>query len=767
VTHARSPIARVATAAIALTLGLGGALVAASPASATDFTVSSGADSGPGSLNEAIGFANADTFLDTITIDYAGTIALTTPLPDIQSDLTIIGTNGVIIDGAGTPLGTPGLEHTGCDTTLTVSGVTIRNFDGDGIHSTCGSLYLTTVESSGNGESGLYAYGSDAVSVIDSTFSSNGVQGIDIRGNTAGMQTTVTNVSVEDNGGTGAFIAENASGALAALSGITANDNAGPGIHLESNPGIITLTSAASSGNADGIQIYANGPAATSSVTVSNSTASGNVDFGVYVQAIEGGATASVSDVTADLNGNTNVYLSIVQGAGSTLNLTRVVGDSSVGSSGLYAWAQNSGQLSIADSEFSGNYGGGGSLGSDVSGEIHITGTEFSDNNLSTPFVQGGGLYTQCYRDASITVADSTVADNHAVEGGGIYAATGSCSVAITNTIISGNDASASDGGGIFVAGSADARAGFLLADSTVTGNTSGGDGGGLSFVGSGGASAGLSIQRTTISGNSAVGTGGGIALSNWGWNNDSDLPGVSIEQSTISGNDSATGAGIGADNQLTANAFGDSAELWLLNSTVSGNTASNFIGAVEFSAASDSSPMVIAHSTVVSNTGGSLGGVRVGQFGALSVYHSVIANNGTQDLVRGGVNTTLIPQYSLIEAPDASSLTTMGLFTGNISGVDPKLGALANNGGPTLTHLPLTGSPLIDAGDPAITGAPATDQRGFARIYQVIDIGAVETQALAATGTDAATPLTIGLVIAALGALMLFFAARRRSRGA
>jgi len=61
---------------------------------------------------------------------------------------------------------------------------------------------------------------------------------------------------------------------------------------------------------------------------------------------------------------------------------------------------------------------------------------------------------------------------------------------------------------------------------------------------------------------------------------------------------------------------------------------------------------------------------------------------------------------------------------------IDAHLGPLQNNGGPTLTHALLTGSPAINAGDN--TGAPATDQRGFPRIVGgIIDIGAYELQSL------------------------------------
>src|SRR5262249_34310098 len=61
---------------------------------------------------------------------------------------------------------------------------------------------------------------------------------------------------------------------------------------------------------------------------------------------------------------------------------------------------------------------------------------------------------------------------------------------------------------------------------------------------------------------------------------------------------------------------------------------------------------------------------------------------------------------------------------------IDPRLGPLADNGGPTLTHALLPGSPAIDAGNNAY--ATDFDQRGpgFPRIVNgLIDIGAFEFQ--------------------------------------
>jgi hypothetical protein len=100
------------------------------------------------------------------------------------------------------------------------------------------------------------------------------------------------------------------------------------------------------------------------------------------------------------------------------------------------------------------------------------------------------------------------------------------------------------------------------------------------------------------------------------------------------------------------------------------------------------------------------------------------------------------------------------GNLIGNISGltninvlqqtdlrnVNPLLGPLQDNGGPTPTMAILPGSPAIRAG--VTTDAPAADQRGFPRVVQgSIDIGAFQTQIGAATQLVVIAPssVTIG----------------------
>jgi hypothetical protein len=100
--------------------------------------------------------------------------------------------------------------------------------------------------------------------------------------------------------------------------------------------------------------------------------------------------------------------------------------------------------------------------------------------------------------------------------------------------------------------------------------------------------------------------------------------------------------------------------------------------------------------------------------------------------------------RYSLIGVNTGATITNNGgnqIGTG-ASPINPLLGALADNDGPTKTHALLTGSPAIDAGDPAaVPGSgtvPLFDQRGtpFSRVKDGdgvsgarIDIGAFEVQ--------------------------------------
>lgn len=105
--------------------------------------------------------------------------------------------------------------------------------------------------------------------------------------------------------------------------------------------------------------------------------------------------------------------------------------------------------------------------------------------------------------------------------------------------------------------------------------------------------------------------------------------------------------------------------------------------------------------------------------------------------------NTILAGNSAVGGAPDLSGKLTISGYNliGNTQGgsgfaatdllnVNPHLGALQNNGGPTQTMALLSGSPALNAGDPNFVGPPLYDQRGpgFARVSGGrLDIGAFE----------------------------------------
>ena len=145
-------------------------------------------------------------------------------------------------------------------------------------------------------------------------------------------------------------------------------------------------------------------------------------------------------------------------------------------------------------------------------------------------------------------------------------------------------------------------------------------------------------------------------------------------------------------------------------NNTISGNTAEEIGSGVHVAYPGGGAGVLnLNSSTIVNNTAASVGGVY--WFDTLghppvNIRNTIIANN------RADISGKFTSQgYNLIE--NASGGTITGTTTGNITGVDPNLGALAENGGFTTTHALLPGSPAIDKGH---GGDLTTEQRGVTR---------------------------------------------------
>ncbi len=165
-------------------------------------------------------------------------------------------------------------------------------------------------------------------------------------------------------------------------------------------------------------------------------------------------------------------------------------------------------------------------------------------------------------------------------------------------------------------------------------------------------------------------------------------------------------------------------------NSTFSGNIAGDF-GAGIYSVSAF--PSKVSHSTFTNNAAdanvngvGDGGGIYSDD--SLLIQDVILANNIDYSGEAPDCGGALLSNgYNLIKTLTGCAVT---LLPSDLFGIDPLLGPLANNGGATLTHALLAGSPAIDAGnctDP--DGNPVLfDQRGFPRPQGVTcDMGAYE----------------------------------------
>jgi hypothetical protein len=240
-----------------------------------------------------------------------------------------------------------------------------------------------------------------------------------------------------------------------------------------------------------------------------------------------------------------------------------------------------------------------------------------------------------------------------------------------------------------------------------------GGNGGGLYNLGT------MSLTNCTLSANGS-GSGG--------------VGGLTHNEGTSSGNGGPGGAGGGIFNSggfalvactLSANSAGFGGESGSRAGgpfvAPGGFGGSGGSGGGIFNAATNPSAELL-DTLVASNSRGS---------GGSSVQHGLGTAGAGPDLA--GPFTSL--GYNLIGQADGSTGFTNGVnadLAGAItSPLDPQLGPLANNGGPTLTMALLHGSPALEVGDDALLGPPynlTTDQRGFPRNTGAhVDIGAFQ----------------------------------------
>ena len=274
---------------------------------------------------------------------------------------------------------------------------------------------------------------------------------------------------------------------------------------------------------------------------------------------------------------------------------------------------------------------------------------------------QGGAILS----NGSLTVRDSHFIGNYATTGGAISMQPLG-SLVVENSTFEGNSSSA---GGAINNGSPEAQ----ISDSIFRNN----------YAGSGGAIRSIDsivISNSQFDGNSSSGKGGAIL-------NEASM---TIYNSSITNNSAAHGGG---------GIYGGG--VIVENSTISGNHR----GGID-----TSSYASISYSTIVNNVNGS--GINSGSTPS-TFNNNIIAYNHPYDCY--------------IESNDGGgdNLDTDGTCPGTIITADPVIGPLTNNGGASLTHALLMGSPAIDT---ASGDCPEADQRGIPRPEgSSCDLGAFE----------------------------------------
>ncbi len=222
------------------------------------------------------------------------------------------------------------------------------------------------------------------------------------------------------------------------------------------------------------------------------------------------------------------------------------------------------------------------------------------------------------------------------------------------------------------------------------------------------------SLMNLTISDGSSKVRG---ALTNFG--------SLTVANCTVSGNSGmVSGAGINNAGSLD-----------LVNSTIANNTTA-------YSAYSqvpsglggglyNSGDATLADVTITGNSAYNGGGID--NVGTLTIANSIVAGNKLDRGLTGPdvTGVVLSKGHNLVGEIDGSDGWTSSDYTGTVSKrLNPHLGALQDNGGPTPTVVPLQGSMAINDGSIALLPAGVTtDQRGRARVQRgKIDIGSVET---------------------------------------
>lgn len=395
---------------------------------------------------------------------------------------------------------------------------------------------------------------------------------------------------------------------------------------------------------------------------------------------LDSAGSLTLHEVT--LTGGDSLFGAALQHAGdATLDDTTVTGNAG-GAGRVLESSLGGAVLNLTDSTIHDNTGTGVALSL---GQVHI-----NDSTITNNSGRGVGL-----TDGALSVAGSTISGN----GGDGVRTTGQGSglFTLTNTTVDNNG-----GTGVICSACGD----LTVSGSTITGNHPAGSttGGGIQVLFDQDSPTDqpvVSIIASTVSGNSKTGAGGGINTAIIENSENPPPAQIFVTRSTIS-NNSASGV---ADSQ-GGGIYAVTGEVRVDNSTVTGNSAAAAGGGV-YTLAHD---IYLRHATVSGNSAGGVGR-NVATNAGLHTFGSILAG-GTGSSDCGIELLTTSTGYNL-DGDGTCSLAGPGDHS-NIG--SPQLGALASNGGPTQTMLPLAASLANGAVPAAACTVLTVDQRGITR---------------------------------------------------
>ncbi len=423
-------------------------------------------------------------------------------------------------------------------------------------------------------------------------------------------------------------------------------------------------------------------------------------------------------DTVTVSGGDAVEVLDITGGTVSISHLAISHGNTSSDGGGI----SNSGTLTLTnctlDHDKASSQGGGlFNLG----GTVAIVRSTF--NHDSAAGSAGGGIFSF----GTLTVTNCTFSnDSAAALGGGIYIHVNSTAT-VTNCTLSNDSAfsAGGDGGGVFV----DANSTATLTNCTLSDDSAGNGGGGVSI--DGGAA---TLNKCTLGNDTArqgggiVNTGGTVSVTASTFNNDSDSGLLNEGTATV------TASTFSNDSALEGGGMENTGAATLTNCTFSNDSASSTVDGGGGISNRGGATLTLTNCTLANNSalGGSGGGIWNAPGGILNLINTLVAENTAAVSGPDIFGTINSADHNLIGDGGGSSITTD--LGGNLIGgkgnpvIDPRLGPLQNNGGPTETLALLRDSPAI--GHANNSRAPATDQRGFTRIDELgetSDIGAFE----------------------------------------